>query len=59
MGRACSMHGEIINSSRILVGRKRDRSENNIKTDLREISWVWIGFIYIKTAAEGELLGRR
>jgi hypothetical protein len=48
MGRACSTKGAKRNAYRILVGkpegkrplgRPRDRWEDNIKVDLREIEW--------------------
>jgi hypothetical protein len=48
MGRACSTHGEKRDAYRILVGKPegkrslgipRNRWEDNIKMDLREIGW--------------------
>jgi hypothetical protein len=48
MGRECSTHGAKINAYRILVGkpeekrplgRPRDKWENNIKIDLRQMGW--------------------
>jgi hypothetical protein len=59
MDRARSTNGEKRNAYRILVGkpegmrligRRRRRSVNNIKMDLREIGWVvWTGSIWFRT----------
>jgi hypothetical protein len=49
--------GEMRNAYTILIGesegkrplgRHRHRLEDNIQMDLKEISWVWIGFIWLR-----------
>jgi hypothetical protein len=56
MGRGCSMHGEIRNADRTLVGKpERKRSlgrprrmwTHNIKMDLREIGWSGMDWIHL------------
>jgi hypothetical protein len=36
------------------VGEPRSRMENYIKMDLREIRWVWTGFIALTIGISGE-----
>jgi hypothetical protein len=50
----CCTHGEKRNEYRILVeslkrplGKLRHRSEDNIKTDLREMGWGVVDWIYL------------
>jgi hypothetical protein len=60
--------GENINAYRVLTGkplrkrpfgRHRSRSEDNIKTDLKEMVWKgWTGFVWLRTKINGELLLR-
>jgi hypothetical protein len=38
------------------IGRPRYRWEDDIKMDLREIGWVWIGFIWLRIGTSGGLL---
>jgi hypothetical protein len=38
------------------LGRTRRRWEDNIKTDIREVSEVWTGFNWPMTATSGEIL---
>jgi hypothetical protein len=38
-------------------GKPRGRWEDNIRMDLKEISWgMWIGFIWLRRAYSGTLL---
>jgi hypothetical protein len=57
--------GEGRNVYRVLVGRPEGKSplesprrrwEDGIKMDLREISWVWSGFIWLRIGTGGGLL---
>jgi hypothetical protein len=64
MGGACSTNGEKRNAYRILV-RKTDakrplggpsrRWVDNIKMDIREIGWMWIGLIWLRIGTSGGL----
>jgi hypothetical protein len=56
MGRACSIHGEMRNADRVLMGkpegngplgRPRRKLEDNIKMDLREIVWGGMDWIHL------------
>jgi hypothetical protein len=38
------------------LGRPRHRWEVNIRMDLREIGWVWTGFIWLRIGTSGGLL---
>jgi hypothetical protein len=60
--------GENRNAYRILVGmpegkrplgRPRRRWVDNIKMDLREIGWEWIGLIWLMIGTSGGLLSTR
>jgi hypothetical protein len=57
--------GEKRNAYRILVGkpevkrplgRPRRRCVDNIKMDLREIEWEWIGLIWLRIGPSGGVL---
>jgi hypothetical protein len=37
-------------------GRLRSRWEDNIRMDLREKGWVWIGFIWLRIGTNGRPL---
>jgi hypothetical protein len=37
-------------------GRSRGEWEDNIKVNLRKISWVWTGFMWFRIATAGGLL---
>jgi hypothetical protein len=56
MGEACSTHGRLENSIKILIGkpegsrpygRPGQKYEDNIKMDLKEIGWKVLGWIYL------------
>jgi hypothetical protein len=41
----------------IPLGRPRRRWEDNIRMDLQEIVWVWIGLIWLKIGTSGGIFG--
>jgi hypothetical protein len=69
MGGACGTYGDRRGAYRVLVkklkekrplGRPRCRSEENIKTDLKEMGWgrggAWSGLMWLRIRTSGRVL---
>jgi hypothetical protein len=55
-GRVRKLHKILVRKLERITRRSRHRWEDNLRMDLREISWVWTGFTWLRIGTIGGLL---